>query len=79
MTCRELTAFLDDYVGGTLVGEVKTRFESHLAECRDCLVYLREYRATVGVLRQTGRDLGDDVPPDVPPELLRAIDEARRR
>ena len=78
MTCRELTDFLDDYVTGDLAAEVRGRFEAHLKECRDCLAYLRGYRETVGLLRDTGRDLASDAPADAPPELLRAIAAARR-
>lgn len=79
MTCRELTDFLDEYVAGDLPAEVRGRFEAHLAECRDCLVYLRGYRGTVDLLHETGRDLTDEAPADVPPALLRAIAAARRR
>ncbi len=78
MTCRELTDFLDDYVAGDLAAEVRGRFEAHLMECRDCVTYLRGYRETVGLVRETGRELAEEPPPDVPPELLRAIAAARR-
>lgn len=78
MTCRELTDFLDDYLAGELAVEARGRFEAHLVECRDCLVYLRGYRETVGLLRDTGRELAAEVPPDVPAALVRAIAAARR-
>jgi anti-sigma factor RsiW len=79
MTCRELADFLDDYLAGELLAEERSRFEAHLAECRDCVVYLREYRATVKLLRETGRELAAEAPAEAPPELLRAIRAARRR
>ena len=79
MTCRELTDFLDEYLAGELAAEARGCFESHLVECRDCLAYLRGYRETVRVLRETGRDVAAEVPPDVPTELVRAITAARRR
>jgi anti-sigma factor RsiW len=79
MTCSELIEFLDAYLAGDLLPEVRGRFEEHLIECRDCLAYLRSYRDTVGLLRDAYRDADEDVPADVPPQLLRAILAARKR
>ena len=79
MTRRELTDFLDDYLAGELAADVRGRFEAHLAECRDCLVYLRDYRRTVGLLRETRDDPESAPAADVPAELLRAIRAARTR
>jgi anti-sigma factor RsiW len=79
LTCRELSEFLDDYLAGELVAEVRTRFEAHLVECRDCVTYLRDYRATVQLLHETGHDLEADATAEAPPELLRAIRDARKR
>ena len=73
MTCRELTDFLDDYLAGDLTSEVRGRFEAHITECRDCLAYLRGYRETVDLVRETA-----EVPSDVPTELVQAIAAARR-
>jgi len=47
LTCRELVAFLDDYVAGELAPERRAVFERHLAGCLDCRRYLQSYRATV--------------------------------
>ncbi len=79
MTCRELVDFLDDYVAGDLAADVRGRFEAHLTECRDCVVYLRSYRDSVRLLRDAGRDLDAEAATDVPPELLTAIRAARTR
>ena len=78
MTCQEMTEFLDEYVSGDLAAEVRGRFEAHLMLCRDCVAYLRGYRETVALVRETGDDLAAEPPADVPPELLRAIKAARR-
>ncbi len=44
MTCRELTAFLDDYLAGELPAETRERFEAHLTACPNCHVYLTQYK-----------------------------------
>ncbi|MCC7007697.1 MAG: zf-HC2 domain-containing protein [Acidobacteria bacterium] len=47
MTCREMTEFLADYVAGELPdGQLRT-FESHIAACVDCGVFLAQYRTTI--------------------------------
>jgi predicted anti-sigma-YlaC factor YlaD len=78
MTCRELADFLDDYLDGALAADVRGRFETHLTECRDCLVYLRGYRDTVRLLRDVGGDDDAEPPADVPADLVRAILAARK-
>jgi anti-sigma factor RsiW len=45
--CRECDEFLGDYVAGELAPEVLATFEEHLARCRNCRVYLDQYRATI--------------------------------
>ena len=79
MTCRELVEFLDEYLAGDLAADVRSRFDAHLAECRDCVVYLRSYRDGIQLLRETAGSLATEVPANVPPELLSAIRAARRR
>jgi anti-sigma factor RsiW len=79
VTCRELSDFLDDYLAGDLVAEVRSRFEAHLIECRDCVAYLRDYRETIRLLREAGRAEEVGITAEAPPELLRAIREARKR
>lgn len=79
MTCKELNGFLDDYLAGDLGPDVRGRFEAHLGECPDCLVYLQGYRDTVMLVRDASRDPGAAVSDDVPTELVRAILEARKR
>ena len=79
MACRELVDVLDDYLGAELSLDVRSRFETHLVKCRDCLAYLRGYRDTVRLLHETRGDLVADPPAEVPPELLDAIRAARQR
>jgi predicted anti-sigma-YlaC factor YlaD len=78
LTCRDLAAFLAEYVGGTLDPQDRELFEAHLAECPDCVTYLRGYAETIRLLRET-RDGAADPAPGVPEELVEAILAARRR
>lgn len=77
MTCQELIDFLADYVAGTLPPEHRNVFEQHLRLCPPCVDYLRMYRATI----QLGKEscAGEPVSrPPMPEELKKAILEARR-
>lgn len=76
LTCREMTGFLADYLDGTLLLAERGVFEQHLAECRDCVAYLRTYAETIRLARET-RD-ADALPAGVPEDLVRAILAARR-
>lgn len=70
MTCREFVAFLLDYVEGDSPSVERERFDAHLAECPDCVRYLRDYRDAI----RCGRLSADDEwPEDVPEELVTAI------
>jgi len=79
MTCRELVEFLSAYLAGELAAEEQARFDGHLAECPDCVRYLRSYEETMAVAKGAFAHPGDPVPADVPEELVRAILAARRR
>jgi len=74
MTCRELTDFLSDYVADELPGHVRREFEFHLKLCRDCKVFIVQFRETV----LAGQDAFEDVPgaAPMPEELIRAIMQA---
>jgi anti-sigma factor RsiW len=77
LTCRELTDFLADYVAGELGPNERALFEGHLAECPDCVAYLRSYAETMRLAKDAYDD--DRIPAAVPAELVRAILEARKR
>ena len=75
MTCRELTDFLADHFAGSLPEAVAREFDDHLADCRDCRTYLRNYRETI----RLAREASDEIPPDVPERLVEAVIAACRR
>jgi hypothetical protein len=47
LTCRELVELLADYLASELGRDARPVFEGQLAECRDCLAYLRSYAETM--------------------------------
>lgn len=78
LTCRELAAFVMDYLDGTLPVSTRAAFEAHLAACPACVVYLRSYRETVRLAKAHGvSDEGRAA--EMPDDLVEAILAARRR
>ena len=75
LTCRDLAEFVDDYRSGELPPDVRATVDEHLAECPDCVAYLRTYADTI----RLARDAAEPAPADVPERLVRAILAARRR
>lgn len=72
MKCRECDEFLVDYVAGELPADVQATFELHVSRCRNCRVYLEQYRATI----RAGKDACTAVREagmEMPEELIRAI------
>jgi predicted anti-sigma-YlaC factor YlaD len=76
LTCRELADFVGDYLSGELAPEVRAVFDEHLAECAECVTYLRSYEDTIRLARDVAGS--EPVPPTVPAELVQAILAARR-
>ena len=79
MTCRELMEFLADYLSGELPAEERRLFEEHLAECPDCVAYLKTYEATIRLGSDACSSVQDACCADVPEDLVAAILAVRRR
>ena len=79
MTCRQLTDFIIDYRSGTLSPDVRAEFDAHLAECSDCVTYLKSYEDTIALARGAVGAPDDPIPTDVPERLVTAILAARRK
>jgi predicted anti-sigma-YlaC factor YlaD len=75
LTCRDLAEFVADYQSGELAPDVRAAFDEHLAECPDCVTYLRTYADTI----RLARGATEPAPAAVPEKLVRAILAARRR
>jgi anti-sigma factor RsiW len=78
MKCSDLiTAFLMEYVDGTLPAETLADFEHHLDVCASCVAYLRTYRETIALAAAAGTAPRlDDI--DVPEDLVEVILATRR-
>jgi anti-sigma factor RsiW len=77
MTCREFVEFLMQYVSGELSPAERTVFEEHMAECPECVAYLRTYEQTIRLEKAAFADPARPVPDEVPEDLVRAILAAR--
>jgi anti-sigma factor RsiW len=69
--CRECDEFLVDYVSGELPVDVLATFEEHLARCRNCRVYLEQYRATIKAGKTACEAYREGL--RMPEELIQAI------
>jgi anti-sigma factor RsiW len=69
-TCQELAEFLTDYLEGVLGAEERASFDRHIADCRDCTLYVEQMRVTIAV---SGRIAAGDIAPAVREELLAAF------
>lgn len=56
VTCADCVEFLLDYLDGVLPEAERLKFESHVAHCRDCQVYLDNYRKTMTLTAGLARD-----------------------
>jgi anti-sigma factor RsiW len=75
--CRECDEFLVDYVAGELAPDVVATFELHLSRCRNCRIYLEQYRATIKA-GKTACEAAQQAGTPMPEELVQAILTARR-
>jgi anti-sigma factor RsiW len=78
MNCREVVDFLMDYLADELAPAERERFEEHLAECTECVRFLRSYQATLRLTKAAFRDPHAPPPEEIPEALVNAILFARR-
>ena len=77
MTCRELYAFLDEYLGRQLESVVRLKFDAHLLICAKCRAYLATYRAAIEAARGV-ESVEERLAGDPPEALIQAILASRR-
>ena len=78
MKCRELAAFLMDYVSGELPAESRAHFEFHLSKCKNCHEYLVQYEITIKSCKIACGEMSDELPADIPDDLVKAVLAARK-
>ena len=78
MMCKEVVEFLMEYLDGNMPAQVRADFEQHLNRCRDCVDFLRTYRATIHMGRSACEMCEDEKLPPIPEGLVRAILKARQ-
>jgi anti-sigma factor RsiW len=77
VSCKHCVEFLLDYLDGALSVEEQFRFDSHLAFCADCAVFLENYRKAASLTSGLSREERERASPAVPEELVKAILAAR--
>ena len=50
LTCRELVELVTEYLEGAMPPHERARFDAHLGDCPDCLVYLEQMRQTLAAV-----------------------------
>ncbi|HYB98735.1 MAG TPA: zf-HC2 domain-containing protein [Candidatus Limnocylindrales bacterium] len=71
LSCRELIDILAAYLDDELDAEQRALFDAHLGDCPECMEYLRGYRRTMDLARDTAA--ADPVPGDIPERLVAAV------
>jgi anti-sigma factor RsiW len=64
-------------VAGELPPDIHETFSRHLAKCRNCDLYLQQYRLTIAAGKRACASEDATAPP-IPDELVRAILAARK-
>lgn len=78
LSCREVVEFLAGYLSHELSPPEREAFESHLAECDDCVVYIRQYEQAIRLSRDAYR-VADELEEALPERLVDAILAARAK
>ena len=79
MMCREVIAFLADYLAGELPADERAEFEAHLAECPWCVAYIQTYQEAVRMGKAALEATDEPAAGRAPEELIQAILAARGR
>ncbi len=75
-SCREVTNRTSDLIDGELDLMSRLKVRLHLLACRNCRRFVRQMRATVGLL---GSGINNEAPPPASDDLLAAYKARTRR
>ena len=76
LTCQELVELVTDYLEDSLSRRERRRFDRHIEGCRNCTLYLAQFRETI---RLTGALRADTISRAAADELLAQFADWRRR
>ena len=74
--CRDVTDRTSDFIDGELDFVSRVKIRLHLLYCRQCRRFVRQMRATVGLL---GGGIDSEPPPGAHDELVAAYKARNRR
>jgi anti-sigma factor RsiW len=78
VTCEGCVDFLLDYIDGVLPESERFKFESHIAFCKDCEVYLDNYKKAAAAAASAGKHDRSRGAAEVPEALIQAILRTRK-
>ena len=76
VTCKDGAALLMDYLEGALPEDVRSALDAHLAGCPRCVAFVRAYRETPRILRQS---TSFEMPAGLQESLRRFLEGRRTR
>ncbi len=78
VSCQHCVDFLLDYFEGTLPKDQRFTFDSHLAFCSDCAVYVQNYGKAMALTAGLALQRPSSLPGPVPTGLVEAILDASK-
>ncbi|MBL0871575.1 MAG: zf-HC2 domain-containing protein [Phycisphaerales bacterium] len=80
MTCKEVLDFLMAYIDNELPTDQRDDFDRHLKVCPSCVNYMKSYRETVRLSRESALPAAGEVECEgsVPAEMIEAVRHAIR-
>ncbi len=81
LTCEEVDSFLYDFHEGQLSYSENLKFKLHLSMCKECKVYIREYKDAIRTSKE-GFKVGlakENLIENVPEELIEVILKSRTK
>ena len=77
ISCKDLEAFIVDYVDETLPARQRKKFEVHLLVCSSCQAYIDNYKQTIELSRAAYDEKDQASCDDMPEDLVNAILKSR--
>jgi len=56
LPCQEVVELVTEYLERTLLPEMQTKVDEHLAQCHSCTIYYKQVRQTIAMLRRLSQE-----------------------